>query len=44
MHNGRILLSMRDEQLIVSLSKARPQRASDKFLGLIGKYVEHGIA
>jgi acyl-CoA thioesterase FadM len=42
MHNGRILLSMRDEQLIVSLSKARPQRASEKFLGFIGKYLEHG--
>ncbi|GAB4442751.1 MAG: acyl-[acyl-carrier-protein] thioesterase [Turneriella sp.] len=41
LHNGRILLSMRDEQLIVSLSKARPQRASEKFLGFIGKYLEH---
>lgn len=42
MHNGRTLLSMRDEQLIVSLSKARPQRASEKFLRFIGKYLEHG--
>ena len=41
MHNGKVLLSMRDEQLIVSLSKARPQRASEKFLGFIGKYLEH---
>ena len=39
-HNGKIMLSMRDEQLIVSLSKARPQRASEKFLGFIGKYLE----
>lgn len=40
LHNGKLLLTMRDEQLIVSLSKARPQRASDKFLSYIGKYVE----
>jgi acyl-CoA thioesterase FadM len=40
LHNGKLLLTMRDEQLIVSLSKARPQRASEKFLGYIGKYVE----
>jgi hypothetical protein len=31
---------MRDEQLIVSLSKARPQRASAEFMKYIGKYVE----
>ena len=41
--NGKVLLSMRDEQLIVSLSRARPQRASEKFLGFIGKYLEHGL-
>ncbi len=40
MHNGKLLISMRDEQLIVSLSRARPQRASEKFLQYIGKYVE----
>ena len=40
LHNGRLMLSMRDEQLIVSLSKARPQRASAQFLGYIGKYLE----
>ncbi|MFZ5630341.1 MAG: thioesterase family protein [Spirochaetota bacterium] len=43
-HNGKILLSMRDEQLIVSLSKARPQRASEKFMGFIGRYLEHDTA
>ena len=40
LHNGKLLLTMRDEQLIVSLSKARPQRASVQFLQYIGKYVE----
>lgn len=38
--NGRLLLAMRDEQLIVSLSKARPQRASEKFMQYIDKYLE----
>lgn len=38
--NGRLLLAMRDEQLIVSLSKARPQRASEKFMQYIEKYLE----
>lgn len=37
---GKLLLAMRDEQLIVSLSKARPQRASEKFMGFMGKYIE----
>jgi acyl-CoA thioesterase FadM len=40
LHNGKLLLTMRDEQLIVSLSKARPQRASAEFMKYIGKYVE----
>lgn len=40
LHNGKVLLAMRDEQLIVSLSKARPQRASATFMGFMGKYVE----
>ncbi|MBS0617220.1 MAG: acyl-[acyl-carrier-protein] thioesterase [Spirochaetes bacterium] len=38
--NGRVLLSMRDEQLIVSLKRARPQRATAEFLQYMGKYVE----
>ncbi len=41
LHNGKLLLTMRDEQLIVSLSKARPQRASAEFMKYIGKYVEY---
>ncbi len=40
LHNGKVLLAMRDEQLIVSLSKARPQRASATFMSFMGKYVE----
>lgn len=40
LHNGKLLLAMRDEQLIVSLSKARPQRASAMFMSFMGKYVE----
>jgi acyl-CoA thioesterase FadM len=40
MHNGKLLISMRDEQLIVSLSRARPQRATPEFLKYIGKYLE----
>jgi acyl-CoA thioesterase FadM len=40
MHNGKLLLSMRDEQLIVSLSKARPQRAPEAFMNYMGEYVE----
>jgi len=40
LHNGKILLSMRDEQLIVSLSKARPQRASERFLQRLERYIE----
>jgi len=40
LHNGKLLISMRDEQLIVSLSRARPQRATPEFLKYIGKYVE----
>ncbi|MBV6492587.1 MAG: hypothetical protein LDLANPLL_00582 [Turneriella sp.] len=39
-HNGVTLASMRDEQLIVSLSRARPQRATSEFLAYIEKYVE----
>lgn len=38
--NGRVLLAMRDEQLIVSLKRARPQRATAEFLQYMGKYVE----
>lgn len=41
LHNGKLLISMRDEQLIVSLSRARPQRATPEFLKYIGKYVEY---
>jgi acyl-CoA thioesterase FadM len=41
MHNGKVLISMRDEQLIVSLSRARPQRASEQFMRYLGKYVEY---
>lgn len=41
MYNGKLLVSMRDEQLIVSLSRQRPQRASEQFLKYIGKYVEY---
>ncbi|HRP69685.1 MAG TPA: hypothetical protein PLY93_09155 [Turneriella sp.] len=37
---GQVLASMRDEQLIVSLSRARPQRATPKFLTYMEKYVE----
>jgi len=40
LHNGKLLMSMRDEQLIVSLSRARPQRATPEFMKYIGKYVE----
>ncbi|MBL8034675.1 MAG: acyl-[acyl-carrier-protein] thioesterase [Leptospiraceae bacterium] len=38
--NGKLMLAMRDEQLIVSLSKARPQRASAMFMSFMGKFVE----
>lgn len=41
LHNGKLLASMRDEQLIVSLSRARPQRATPEFMKYIGKYVEY---
>lgn len=41
LHNGKVLMSMRDEQLIVSLSRARPQRATPEFLKYIGKYIEY---
>lgn len=41
LYEGKVLLSMRDEQLIVSLSRARPQRATPKFMEYIGKYVEN---
>ncbi len=44
LHNGKLLLAMRDEQLIVSLSKARPQRASATFMSFMGKYVEFPVA
>lgn len=40
--NGKIMLSMRDEQLIVSVSKQRPQRASSFFLEYVAPYLEHG--
>ena len=40
LYNGKLLISMRDEQLIVSLSRARPQRATPEFLKYIGQYVE----
>lgn len=43
LHNGKLLLSMRDEQLIVSLSRARPQRASAQFMQYMGKYVEFPV-
>lgn len=41
LHNGKLLASMRDEQLIVSLSRARPQRATPEFIKYIGKYIEY---
>lgn len=40
LHNGRLLMAMRDEQLIVSLSKSRPQRATPQFLELLGDFIE----
>lgn len=38
---GNLLLSMRDEQLFVSLSRSRPVRAPEKFLELIDTYIEN---
>ena len=35
-----IVAAMRDEQLIVSLSRARPQRAPEAFVRFLGAYIE----
>ncbi|MCE9597950.1 MAG: acyl-[acyl-carrier-protein] thioesterase [Spirochaetia bacterium] len=36
----RLLMSLRDEQLIVSVKQARPRKAPPEFLAIIEKYVE----
>lgn len=41
---GAIVLSCRDEQLIVSLSRRRPRKAPPEFLEMVGAYLEYGVA
>lgn len=38
--NGNLLASMKDEQLFVSLSKARPRRAPEAFFNKIERFIE----